>query len=463
MNKGKSSAIISSNSKTSICGDSIFTMTQHNFLITPGGCLTGTVNIPGDKSISHRSIMLGAIANGRTDVYGFLAGEDCLATIQAFRAMGVTIEGPDNGTVIIEGVGKHGLHAAKHLLDLGNSGTSMRLLTGLLAGQPFVSQLSGDESLQKRPMGRVVDPLTAMGAQIDSHEGKPPLFIHATKTMHGITYQMPIASAQVKSALLLAGLYATGTTTVIEPSASRDHTERMLQSFAYPIEIDDQRISIDGNAELKATRIDVPADISSAAFFIVAATITPGSSIMLKNIGINPTRIGVITILRMMGAAITLHNQRLFGAEPVADIQVNYAPLHGIEIPVEQVPQAIDEFPILFIAAACAQGQTVLRGAKELRVKESDRIQTMADGLQILGIDAQPLDDGIVINGGIMRGGEIDSHGDHRIAMAFAIAGLLSQQAIKIKDCSNVATSFPEFVAVAQKAGLSIILKALEF
>lgn len=431
-------------------------MTKHNFIVQPGGNLQGTLTIPGDKSISHRSIMLGAIANGRTEVDGFLAGEDCLATINAFRAMGVTIQGPENGRVIIDGVGKHGLRAPDQMLDVGNSGTSIRLLSGLLAGQGFNSSLTGDASLLKRPMTRVTAPLITMGARIESQEGKPPLHIHTTEQLQGIEYSMPIASAQVKSCLLLAGLYADGVTTVIEPAPTRDHSERMLQSFGYPIDIKDKRISISNQGELHATTIQVPADISSAAFFMVAASIAPGSSVILKNVGINPTRMGVITILQLMGAQISLKNERYFGAEPVADIHINYAPLQGIEIPEDQVPLAIDEFPVLFIAAAVANGQTVLRGAKELRVKESDRIQTMVDGLQAIGVDAQALDDGAVINGGIIRGGEIHSHGDHRIAMAFAMAALHSQQAITIRDCSNVATSFPDFVSVASQAGLAI-------
>jgi 3-phosphoshikimate 1-carboxyvinyltransferase len=427
------------------------------YIVQPGGRITGELRVPGDKSISHRSIMLGALAEGTTQVTGFLEGEDALATLATFRSMGVNIEGPDKGRVTIHGVGMQGLKAPDNDIYLGNSGTSIRLLSGLLAGQAFDCILTGDKSLSGRPMKRVTDPLALMGATIDTDEGgKPPLTIHGGSKLKGIDYTLPMASAQVKSCLLLAGMYAEGKTSVTEPAPTRDHTERMLTGMGYPVAVNGSTISIEGGGKLTATNIDVPADISSATFFMVAAAIAPGSDITLKHVGINPTRIGVINILNMMGADITLSNETVTGGEPVADIRVKYVPLKGIRIPEDQVPLAIDEFPALFVAAACAEGQTVLTGAEELRVKESDRIQAMADGLQILGIDATPTADGIVINGGVIGSGEVESHGDHRIAMSFAIAGLQAGGSIQINDCANVATSFPGFVQLAAEAGLNI-------
>lgn len=427
------------------------------FIVSPQGTLRGIHRVAGDKSISHRAIMLGALAEGITYINGFLEGEDTLCTLEAFRAMGVIIDKPAYGQVIIQGVGLHGLAAPKAPLYLGNSGTSMRLLSGLLAGQAFPVTMTGDSSLSKRPMKRVTDPLRQMGAQIETTAtGTPPLQIHGQAKLQGIEYVMPVASAQVKSCLLLAGLYAQGTTCVVEPAPTRDHTERMLTGFGYPIQRTDNRICIQGGHRLQATSIDVPTDISSAAFFMVGASIAAGSDITLQHVGINPTRTGVIDILRLMGAHITLHNVREIGGEPVADIQVRASQLHGIEIPESLVPLAIDEFPVLFIAAACATGETRLTGAKELRVKESDRIQVMADGLHAVGIQAQPTEDGIIIQGGQIQGGTIDSHGDHRIAMSFTIAALQAQQPIIIQDCANVATSFPNFVVIAQEAGIKI-------
>ncbi|MCX4187549.1 3-phosphoshikimate 1-carboxyvinyltransferase [Methylophaga sp. OBS4] len=435
-------------------------MTSENnkkYIVQPGGRITGELRVPGDKSISHRSIMLGALAEGTTEVTGFLEGEDALATLATFRTMGVNIEGPDKGRVTIHGVGMHGLKVPDKAIYLGNSGTSIRLLSGLLAGQAFDCTLTGDKSLSGRPMKRVTEPLALMGATIDTDEGgKPPLTIHGGSKLKGIDYTLPMASAQVKSCLLLAGMYAEGKTSVTEPAPTRDHTERMLAGMGYPVVVNGSTISIEGGGKLTATNIDVPADISSATFFMVAAAIAPGSDITLKHVGINPTRIGVINILNMMGADITLFNETVTGGEPVADIRVKYVPLKGIRIPEDQVPLAIDEFPALFVAAACAEGQTVLTGAEELRVKESDRIQAMADGLQILGIDATPTADGIVINGGVIGSGEVESHGDHRIAMSFAIAGLQAGGSIQINDCANVATSFPGFVELAAEAGLNI-------
>ncbi len=427
------------------------------FLLLPGGVINGDVRVPGDKSISHRSIMLGALAEGTTRVSGFLEGEDALATVAAFRAMGVIIEGPEDGEVAIHGVGLHELKAPAAPLDLGNSGTSIRLLAGLLAGQSFASELTGDSSLCKRPMGRVMEPLQLMGARIDgAGVGTPPLRVHGAAALQGIHYDLPMASAQVKSCILLAGLYAQGRTSVTEPAPTRDHTERMLRGFGYPVACDDGVISLAGGGRLEATDIDVPADISSAAFFMVAASIAPGSDLLLSHVGVNPTRIGVINILTQMGADITLKNPREVGGEPVADIRVRYAPLRGIEIPAAQVPLAIDEFPVLFIAAACADGRTVLRGAEELRVKESDRMAAMAEGLTTLGIANQVLEDGIIIDGGTLGGGIIHTYHDHRIAMAFAVAALRAEQEIRILDCDHVSTSFPGFDALARGLGLQV-------
>ncbi|QFT54338.1 bifunctional prephenate dehydrogenase/3-phosphoshikimate 1-carboxyvinyltransferase [Microbulbifer sp. THAF38] len=433
------------------------------FIAQPGGTVSGKLRVPGDKSMSHRSIMLGSLAEGVTEVEGFLEGEDALATLQAFRDMGVVIEGPDKGRVTIHGVGLQGLQAPPGPLYLGNSGTSMRLLAGLLAGQNFDVTLTGDESLSKRPMNRVANPLRDMGAAIETGpEGRPPLLIKGGKRLAGIDYHLPMASAQVKSAVLLAGLYADGETSTVEPAPTRDHTERMLQGFGYSVERDGARATLQGNGELKACRIDVPADISSAAFFMVAAAISPGADVTLEHVGINPTRDGVINILRAMGGDIGLSNKRTVGGEPVADIRVRYAPLKGIAIPKDQVPLAIDEFPALFIAAACAQGQTVLTGAEELRVKESDRIQAMANGLAALGLSAAPTEDGIVIDGSpekaVFSGGTVDSLGDHRIAMAFAVASLRAKDTIRILHCANVATSFPNFAELAVGSGLRLQL-----
>ena len=431
------------------------------FIAQPGGSVSGRLRVPGDKSMSHRSIMLGSLAEGVTEVEGFLEGEDALATLQAFRDMGVVIEGPVDGRVVIHGVGLHGLQAPPGPLYLGNSGTSMRLLAGLLAGQGFDVTLTGDESLSKRPMNRVANPLREMGAEIETGpEGRPPLLIKGGRKLHGIDYRLPMASAQVKSCVLLAGLYADGETSTTEPAPTRDHTERMLTGFGYEVQRDGPRATLRGGGRLAAGKIDVPADISSATFFMVAAAIAPGSDVLLEHVGVNPTRDGVINILRLMGADIELQNRREVGGEPVADIRVRHAPLKGIRIPEDQVPLAIDEFPALFVAAACAEGETVLTGAEELRVKESDRIQAMADGLCILGIDAGPTPDGIVIQGAgegaAFGGGTVDSLGDHRIAMAFAVASLRARDTIRIQHCANVATSFPNFAELATRAGLKL-------
>ncbi|MET0060987.1 MAG: 3-phosphoshikimate 1-carboxyvinyltransferase [Candidatus Thiodiazotropha endolucinida] len=430
---------------------------QINYRIQPGGKLIGNLRVPGDKSISHRSIMLGSLADGVTEVTGFLEGEDSLATLNAFRQMGVAIDGPTQGRVTIQGVGMHGLQAPDGALDLGNSGTSMRLLTGLLAGQGMAVTLTGDSSLSGRPMRRVIDPLSRMNASIGSTEAfTAPLQIHPQSRLQGIDYQMPMASAQVKSALLLAGLCAKGETCITEPAPTRDHTERMLQGFGYPVRRDGNRICLTGGGRLSACEIDIPADISSATFFLVGVSIAEGSEMVLQHVGINPTRDGVISILKLMGAEIELLNEREVGGEPVADIRVTSTDLHGIDIPEELVPLAIDEFPAIFVAAACARGETRLRGAEELRVKESDRIQVMAEGLQRLGIEADPRPDGIVIQGGALQGGKVESHGDHRIAMSFAMAGLRATGPIEITDCANVNTSFPGFVPSAADMGLQI-------
>ncbi len=435
------------------------------FSIHPGGTIVGEARVPGDKSISHRSIMLGSLAEGETRVRGFLEGEDALATLKAFRAMGVQIERPAEGEVHIQGVGLGGLSAPAAPLDLGNSGTSIRLMAGLLAGQAFDTELSGDASLCSRPMGRVITPLTRMGARIEGSEGeRPPLRITGGRALTGIHYDLPMASAQVKSCVLLAGLYAEGRTSVTEPAVTRDHTERMLRGFGYDVQRDAEGvISLEGGGSLRGCEIDIPADISSAAFFMVAASIAPGSDLLLTHVGMNPTRTGIVELLRMLGADITVQDETEVGGEPVADLHIRYAPLRGIEIPAALIPLAIDEFPVLFVAAACAEGHTVLRGAEELRVKESDRIAAMAEGLATLGVATEVLDDGIIIDGfgerGSFGGGAVHSHHDHRIAMSFAVAALRAGDRIVVSDADNVATSFPGFDALARGLGLQISVK----
>lgn len=429
-----------------------------SYLIEPGGSLSGEIDVPGDKSISHRAVMLGAIAAGTTRISNFLESGDVLATLNILRELGVAITGPRQGEVSIVGAGMRGLKAPSRPLDCGNSGTSMRLLCGILSAQNFDSVLTGDASLRRRPMLRVTEPLGRMGARIEaSADGLPPLRIAGGAALRGIAYPMPVASAQVKSALLLAGLYARGRTRIREPAATRDHTERMLAAFGCMLERDGSEMSIDGVSELKAAEIHVPADLSSAAFFIAGASIAAGSDIVLRKIGVNPTRNGVIEILRLMGADITICNETMLGFEPVADIRVRHAKLKGIEIPSRLIANAIDEFPVLFIAAAHAEGETRLSGAHELRLKESDRIEAMADGLKALGVRAAASEDGIRISGGgSIEGGTIESHGDHRVAMAFAIAALRAKNPIIVRDCANVATSFPGFVETARSAGLRI-------
>ena len=427
----------------------------------PVDAVRGTVRVPGDKSISHRAIMLGALAEGTTEVSGFLEGEDCLATMRAFQAMGVEIVHHGAGRITIHGAGLHGLRPPAAPLDVGNSGTSMRLLAGVLAGQPFDAVLIGDASLMKRPMRRVTEPLTLMGAEIaTSDAGTAPLVIHG-RPLHGMDYTLPVASAQLKSALLFAGLFADGTTRITETGVSRDHSERMLRGFGVEIGKDGATLVIRGGQRLTACEVVVPGDVSSAAFFIVAALIAREGALLLENVGMNPTRAAVVEILRAMGGDIEILHAREAGGEPVADLRVRPSQLHGIAIDEALVPIAIDEFPILFIAAACAEGVTELRGAEELRVKESDRIQVMADGLAAVGLPVTVLPDGMRIEG---RGGEahpfaggtVEAHGDHRIAMSFTVAALRSRGPIHIRDTANVATSFPGFVALARLVGLDV-------
>lgn len=430
-------------------------MTQ--FICNPSNYLSGECRVPGDKSVSHRSIMLSSIAEGTSIVKGFLQGEDSLNTMRAFQAMGVNIE-HSASQIKIKGVGLQGLTQPNSDLYMGNGGTGMRLLCGVMAGQNFDSVLTGDESLSSRPMGRITKPLALMGAQIKTQpNGGAPLSISANSgQLEGIHYEMPMASAQVKSCLMLAGLYAKGTTSIIEPAVTRDHTERMLTGFGVDVAVEGNKISVQGGQVLTATNIDVPSDISSAAFFIVGATISKDTELTLKHVGVNPTRTGIIDILKLMGADITLSNETIVGGEPVADIVVRSAALKGIDIPEELVPLAIDEFPVLFVAASTATGITRLTGAKELRVKESDRISVMETGLKAIGVDATATEDGMVINQSKITGGIVESHSDHRISMSFAMASLVSSEAIIINDCANVDTSFPGFVDLANHAGLNI-------
>ncbi len=430
---------------------------QVTFHVRSAAPLLGRIRVPGDKSISHRAVMLGALAEGVTHISGFLESEDSLATVQAFRDMGVVIEGPHQGKIKIYGVGLHGLYPPPGPLYLGNSGTSLRLLSGLLASQAFDSELLGDDSLSKRPMERVAEPLRKMGASIQtSDKGGAPIIIKGGQHLSGIEYRMPVASAQVKSSLLLAGLYAEGQTRIEQPAVTRDHTERMLQNFGVQLTINDDAVTIASGQVLKATSIEIPADISSAAFFIVAAAINPGSDLVIEQVGVNPSRSGVLEILSLMGADLTLENPGTLSGEPVADIHVRYAPLRGITIPDELVSVAIDEFPVIFVAAAAARGVTCFNGVSELRYKESDRIQAMQEGLQKMGIDITVKGDDILISGGELQGAKVSSYDDHRIAMALAIAGTIAGTEVMIEACSYVATSFPEFVDVAQKAGIRI-------
>jgi len=421
--------------------------------------LQGELTIPGDKSISHRAIMLAALADGVSRIDGFLEGEDARATEAIFRHMGVRIDAPDSGVRIVHGVGLNGLRAPSTALDCGNAGTGMRLLAGLLAGQSFDSVLIGDASLSKRPMRRVMAPLTQMGTRIEAKPGAlPPLRIYGGRDLHGQIFNNTLASAQVKSALLLAGLYADGETTVIEPRPTRDYTERMLAAFSWPISFAPGQVTVTGGHRLTATDIQVPADFSSAAFFLVAATLVPGSALRLRQIGMNPRRIGLLHVLRQMGADIQEENANEQGGEPVADLIVRHAPLHGIDVPVEYVADMIDEFPVLFIAAACAEGVTTIHGAAELRVKESDRITAMATGLRAIGLAIEETPDGAIIAGDrtALTGGHVHAQGDHRIAMAFAVAAQVAAGEIRIDDVQHVATSFPGFEQLARQAGFGL-------
>lgn len=430
---------------------------HEDWIASPGRALVGELRVPGDKSVSHRAVMLGALAEGTSRVEGFLEGEDTRATAAAFSAMGVKIEAPSDGVRLVHGVGLHGLSVPTQAIDCGNAGTAMRLLTGLLAAQRFDSVLVGDASLSRRPMRRVIEPLTAMGARIDSEEnGLPPLRIHGRNILQGIDYSLPVASAQVKSALLLAGMYAQGETVVREPHPTRDYTERMLATFGWPIEFSPGIARLRGGHRLQPAGIAVPADFSSAAFFLVAATLIPGSDLILRGIGINPRRTGLLQALVLMGANIAVRDARDEGGEPVANLHVRYAPLNGIDVPTVLVPDMIDEFPALFVAAAAATGTTRVTGAAELRVKESDRIAVMAAGLRELGVRIEEAPDGAVIHGGKIGGGTINSHGDHRIAMSFVIAAQLASAYVRIKDCANVATSFPGFLSLADSVGLGV-------
>ncbi len=426
---------------------------NQSMTLVPAQAVRGELTVPGDKSISHRSIMLGSIARGTTTISNFLRGEDNFSTMQAFRAMGVPIE-DDGQSITVTGVGLHGLKEPGDVLDCGNSGTTIRLMTGLLSGQSFFSVLTGDQYLRKRPMKRVSEPLRRMGACIAGRGGGnlAPLAITGTK-LNGISYSSPIASAQVKSALMLAGLYAEGETSVTEPTLSRDHSERMFGYFGADLSRIGTTVTVLGGQELKGGEIAIPGDISSAAFFIVAALIVPGSELLIRNVGVNPTRTGVLDILQAMGGDISLLNQRECSGEPVADLLVRTSRLQGIEIGGDLVPRAIDEFPVISVAAAVAEGTTVIRDARELRVKETDRIAAMATNLRAIGAGLiEETEDGMIINGvETLRGGEVCSCGDHRIAMSLSVAALVSRSAIMVDDVSCVATSFPGFYELLEK------------
>ena len=427
-----------------------------SYRVRPQRTVQGELRVPGDKSISHRAMMLGGIADGVTEVDGFLASADCLSTLNAMRAMGVAIDRLAEGRVRIQGAGLHGLKAPRQALDMGNAGTAMRLSMGLLAGQSFESVLVGDESLSRRPMERAARPLRLMGAAIDTTDGHPPVHLHGGRALIGCEHDLNVASAQVKSAILLAGLYAQGTTSVIEHAITRDHTERMLAAFGVPVRTVEGRVSVSQVTRLEAAHVEVPGDISSAAFFLVAGALAADQGLIIRRVGMNPTRTGVVDILKAMGADIRIHPVGQAGREPVADLEVYASELKGIEIPPQLVPLAIDEFPVLFIAAAAASGETVLRGAAELRVKESDRIASMAQGLERVGIEVEAYPDGLRVVGGTLQGGEVDSHGDHRIAMAFAVASLRAQGELRILDVANVGTSFPDFPGAARAIGLNV-------
>jgi 3-phosphoshikimate 1-carboxyvinyltransferase len=435
---------------------------MQRFRVEPRETVAGELMIPGDKSISHRALMLGGMAAGDTEITGFLAGEDCLATLHALQQLGVWIDRPQEQHVIVHGTGTGGLSGAQAPLDMGNAGTAMRLFMGMLAGQSFDSTLIGDESLMRRPMERVALPLRLMGAHIDTQEGRPPVAIRRATRLRAIDYPLPVASAQVKSAILLAALQASGATRVTEPAPARDHTERMLRAFGAEVTHAGPTVIVEGGQMLRGTQIRVPADFSSAAFFLVAGCLAAERGLVLRNVGVNPTRTGLLQLLLQMGADIRVHPHAgpataAQDAEPIADIEVRKSRLRGITVPEELVPLTIDEFPVFFIAAACAQGDTLVHGALELRVKESDRLAGMADGLTALGVENRLHPDGLWIRGGAgFSGGTVDSHADHRVAMAFTVASLRASAPIEILDVANVATSFPGFVASARSAGLQI-------
>jgi 3-phosphoshikimate 1-carboxyvinyltransferase len=429
--------------------------TERKIIASSGRAVSGRIRVPGDKSISHRALMLGAVAEGRTIVSGFLAGEDCLATMAALRGLGVIIDDSDPNRIVVEGVGLYGLRPANAPLDMGNSGTGMRLLAGLLAGQNFTTELTGDASLCQRPMERVAKPLREMGARITTADGCPPLKINGG-SLQAIDFVSPVASAQVKSAVLLAGLYADGNTQVTEPGITRDHTERMLQTFGAHVCYGDQVSAVNGPARLVGCKVAVPGDLSSAAFAVGAGCLATGSGLAIEGVGINPTRTGVLDILRLMGADIAITGRSAMGAEPVATLVARSSQLQGVVIPEALIPLAIDELPLVFALAACADGETVVTGAEELRHKESDRIAVMAAGLRKLGIRVDEAPDGAVIHGGQIQGGEVDSSGDHRIAMAFCVAAMAATGPVTILDTANVATSFPGFVTLMRSIGMQV-------
>jgi 3-phosphoshikimate 1-carboxyvinyltransferase len=434
---------------------------QQHWTVSSGRVLSGEIEIPGDKSVSHRAVMFAALADGVSQIEGFLEGEDTRATAAIFSRLGVRIETPSASRRIVHGVGIDGLRAADGPLDCGNAGTGMRLLTGVLAGQAFDSVLSGDESLSRRPMRRVIEPLARMGARIEAQPGGlPPLHVHGGAALHGIDYTLEVASAQVKSALLLAGLYASGETVIHEPHPTRDYTESMLRAFGVDIDFAPGHARLRGGQRLAGTHVVVPADFSSAAFFLVAASVVPGSDLCLRSVGLNPRRTGLLQALRAMGADIVEERHGLQGGERVADLRVRHAPLHGIEVPEHLVPDMIDEFPALMVAAACAEGATRISGAAELRVKESDRLAAMATGLRALGVEVEERPDGATITGARLREGAVESHGDHRIAMAFAVAAQRAAGPVRIADVANVATSFPGFDRLAQRSGFGTFTRA---
>lgn len=427
-----------------------------HLLVNPSLLLGATLRVPGDKSISHRALMLAAIAEGESRIDNFLNGADCLATSAALRAMGIRIVEQDATTVRVGGAGLHGLQQPAQALDLGNSGTGMRLLAGLLAGQAFDSVLRGDASLLRRPMGRVIEPLSRMGARIDSREGLPPLTVRGRRSLRRIEYSLPVASAQVKSAILLAALYAGGICEITEPATTRDHTERMLESMGVSLQCGHGRIRLDGCPTLRARDIEVPGDLSSAAFLMLAALLGRDCEVLIENVGVNPTRAGVIEILSQMGADLSIENRRLAGREPVADIRVASSQLCGIDLDPAHVSLAIDEFPVLFVAAAFARGTTRFSGIGELRVKESDRIGAMAKGLRRLGIEVDERPDGALVHGGEITGGTVESYDDHRIAMSFAVAGTAAAGPVTIRDTDNIETSFPGFADCLRALGAEI-------